>query len=324
MSDGYPHHLAGPPASAPQPVEGRLLGMALKAHARHLAAVEHELVAAAGWPTNPRPARSLKVLQAEADAFDPHRAEASDGMIGDARHQAENGPHGPGSGSDHNPWVRDAAGVGVVRAEDITNDPALALADVAERIRARAAAGTLPQVTGGGYVILNGRITAEDFTGWRAYTGSDPHVSHMHVSTSLQQGQYDLETPWGVFSSEHPAPAPPAPPAPAPAGFTGPDLTGVGGSLRGDQGDNGPRVRDLQRFLNRYAPAYSALAEDGWWGPKTSSVLAEFGHRSSIPEADGRNIGPKLAAALYRAGLFRPLSAARDRVLRHVTRGARR
>jgi hypothetical protein len=104
------------------------------------------------------------VLRDEVNAAYPHRGTASDGMIGDARHQAENGPHGPGSGSDHNGWVR-LAGVGVVRAFDITNDPALGLPAVAERLRARALAGTLPQVAGGGYLILAGRITAAGLVG---------------------------------------------------------------------------------------------------------------------------------------------------------------
>jgi hypothetical protein len=241
-------------------------------------------------------------------------------MIGDARHQAENGPHGPGSGSDHNGWVH-LAGVGVVRAFDITNDPALGLPAVAERLRARALAGTLPQVAGGGYLILAGRITAPDWSGWRVYTGPDPHVSHLHVSVSLDAAGFDSSAPWHAFISEQPAPPPP-PPAPA-----GRDLTGRGDGLRGDAGNTGPRVAAVQAFLNRYAPAYAHLAVDGVWGPATTAALAEFAHRSGIPDADGRNIGPKIAAALHRDGFDTttaappppPLSA-RDRVRRHRSR----
>jgi hypothetical protein len=119
-------------------------------------------------------------------------------------------------------------------------------------------------------------------------------------------------------SLDAPAPPPPPAPTPAPAGFTGPDLTGRGTALRGDVGNNGPRVQQLQAFLNRVFPAYSHLELDGWWGPATSAVLAEFAHRSGIPSADGLNIGPKLAAALFRAGLDR--SAATARALAHVRR----
>jgi hypothetical protein len=182
MTDtGYPHHLAGDPAPAPAQVERRVLGMALKAHAKHLERLD-ELRATGDY----RRAFSLDVLVAEADAADPHRNKASDGWIGDARHQETE----PGSGSDHNPWVV-FEGQGIVRAQDLTNDPALDLPTVAERIRAAAHAGRLPQVTGGGYVILAGRITAADWSGWRAYKGADPHVSHMHVSTSLAEPGYD-------------------------------------------------------------------------------------------------------------------------------------
>lgn len=317
MTDSYPHDLAGPPAAPPAPVEARVLGMALKVHARHLAAASHELPTAAPW----RVAHCLEQLVAEADAAAPDRNRASDGSIGDQRHQQGSSDHNPG------PIV---GGKAIVRAVDITNDPALDLPAVAERIRAQAAA-RLPQVFAGGYVILNGRITAADFSGWRVYTGTDPHVSHMHVSSARSAPAFDRRDRWGVFSNEHAPPAPPAPPVPRP-GWTGPDLTGTAGGLRGQaagqpQGpqSNGPRVRALQDFLKRYAPAYAGdLEPDGWYGTQTAAALREFAHRSGVGDADGLNIGPRLAAALYRAGLFRPLSAARARVLGHVRRDTRR
>jgi hypothetical protein len=119
-----------------------------------------------------------------------------------------------------------------------------------------------------------------------------------------------------------PVPAPPPPPPPAPAGFTGPDLTGRGPSLRGDAGNNGPRVAQLQAFLRDRYPLYAkGLAADGWWGPATTAAIAEFGHRSNIPSADGANVGPKLAAALYAAGFDR--STAQARALAHRTRRTR-
>jgi peptidoglycan hydrolase-like protein with peptidoglycan-binding domain len=102
-------------------------------------------------------------------------------------------------------------------------------------------------------------------------------------------------------------------------GWTGPDLTGRGTTLRGDAGNNGPRVAALQAFLRDRYPLYAkSLAADGWWGPATTAAIAEFGHRSNIPSADGRNIGPKLAAALYAAGFDR--TAAQARALAHRAR----
>jgi hypothetical protein len=327
---GYPHHLAGAPAPPPAPVPPRVLAMAVKAHGKHLTAVRDRLVTAAPW----RRAYSLDVLVAEADATAPTRNRASDGSIGDTRHQAENGPHGPGSGSDHNPWVI-LAGVGIVRAEDLTNDPALNLPAAFERMRAAAAAGRLPQLPGGGYAILNGRITREDWSGWAQYKGADPHVSHGHVSVSLDAARFDSRAGWGLFIPEQ-APPPTPPPPPVPAGWTGPDLVGAGAGLRGQAAgqpsgpqSNGPRVAALQTFLrDRYSLYAKTLQVDGWYGQQTAGVLAEFAHRSGIPAADGLNIGPKLAAALAAAGFgqrtaARPTSA-RDRVRGHLDRTARR
>lgn len=135
--------------------------------------------------------------------------------------------------------------------------------------------------------------------------------------------------------AQHPAPPPPPPP---PAG--GPDLTGAGLELRGAQGAQGPRVHDWQQWLAAYYPAYrhacGELVADGVWGPVTTKWNREFAQRSGITSADGLNIGPKLAAAYWAAGLFRPLAAApppappartggaRDRVRGHLARRAGR
>jgi hypothetical protein len=296
---GYPHHLAGETAPPPEQPAERVVAMALKAGTREREAAG-ELRAAGPW----RSAVCLDVLFGEADAHAPRRNRATDGRIGNPAHAAQ------GDASDHNPWlIHD--GRGIVRAGDLTNDPALELPAAFERLRAAAAAGRLPQVLGGGYAILNGRITAEDWAGWRTYRGPNPHVSHGHVSVSLNPAQFDSRAPWGIFApapapppAPRPAPKPPAPPvSPAGPGWTGPDLTGTGLGLRGDHGDNGPRVAALQRFWRTRYPAYAkGLAVDGWWGDATSRVCREFAHRSMVRTADGRNIGPQLARKLTQAG----------------------
>lgn len=310
---GYPFHLAGDDAPPPEPVAPRIFDMALRAEQRLLEAAGPPLETAAPW----RSAAAIEQLFAEADAAAPKRARASDGRKGNAAHEKL------GRASDHNPWLIHQ-GRGIVRAADITNDPALDLPGAFERARRLALAGKLPQLLHGGYLILNGRITRPDFTGWAEYKGTNKHVAHGHASVSLNPAQFDLSAPWGVFAAP-PAPTPrPAPPRPAPGGWPGPDLRGAGAGLRGDQGDNGPRVLAWQQWLNRHYPAYSKLAEDGEWGPQTTAVNREFGRRSGVPSADGLNIGPKLAAAYWRAGLFRRLSAARERAVGHVARAARR
>jgi hypothetical protein len=294
--DTYPHDLAGEPAPPPEPAPAPVVGMGRRIAARERNAAE-PVFELAQW----RPAESIVRLLTEANLANPRRDKSSDGIVGDSRHAARI--------SDHNPDRN-----GVVRALDLDTD-GLNLPAAFERARQLAHAGKLPQLA---YLILNGRITAPDFSGWRVYIG-DPHVTHGHVSVVADPRRYDLKTPWGIFA---PA-AKPVPAKPSPIPTSGHDLTGRGPALRGDQGDTGPRVGQLQAFLRRYAPAYAGgLAVDSVWGPKTSAALAQFGHRSNILEADGRNIGPKLAAALWRAGFDR--SAAQARALAHLARAGRR
>lgn len=136
-----------------------------------------------------RMAASLDVLLNEVNAAAPHRSKASDGGIGDAAHASRD--------SDHNPWVKDAKGVGVVRARDFTHDPTHgldcnALADHLENLL-----GKHPALGSGAYIIWNGRIisTARRAEGWRRYTGSNPHTKHLHLSVATSG--YDAATAYG-------------------------------------------------------------------------------------------------------------------------------
>lgn len=67
------------------------------------------------------------------------------------------------------------------------------------------------------------------------------------------------------------------------------------------RGDQGRRVRRLQRGLNRAFPAYSDLAVDGIYGPATQRVVREFQRRSGLA-VDGV-VGPKTRKALARYGI---------------------
>ena len=115
-----------------------------------------------------RVARSLESLRAQVNAAHPARSKASDGTIGDTAHAA--------TVSDHNP---DAGGV--VRALDLTHDPAHGVdaGDLAEQLRL----SRDPRLK---YVIADRRIFAGNAGPqpwvWRAYAGTDPHTSHVHVS----------------------------------------------------------------------------------------------------------------------------------------------
>lgn len=142
------------------------------------------------WPNNPRPARSITKLRLQINERWPNRSKMSDGLLGDARHQA--------STSDHNAWVKDGT-VGVVTAIDVTHDPANgcdagklaeALADSEDkRIK---------------YIIWNRQIAssypAHGYEAWerRPYNGANPHTKHIHISVKADKELYDDDDEWEI------------------------------------------------------------------------------------------------------------------------------
>lgn len=143
-----------------------------------------------------RTAKSLDVLLAEVNAAAPNRNKSYDGSIGDTAHAARV--------SDHNPNA-----AGVVRARDITDDPANGCdADtIAEQVALLL--GKHPALKTGAYVIRSRRIISADRIreGWRPYDGSNPHDHHVHVSVTTMSGSsgYDSTATWGVLAKT-PAP----------------------------------------------------------------------------------------------------------------------
>lgn len=142
------------------------------------------------WPTDPRPALSLKVLRSQIDTHWPARRKDSDGMLGDAAHAKRK--------SDHNPWVKDG-NVGVVTAIDITHDPARG-PDCAELAEALLASRD-KRIK---YLIFAGRIASGDAVGgaapfaWRKYGGASPHKTHLHLSVRPEKRYYDDPAPWSI------------------------------------------------------------------------------------------------------------------------------
>jgi hypothetical protein len=133
-----------------------------------------------GW----RVAKSLDRLLAQVNRLAPDRSKASDGAIGDAKHQSRE--------SDHNPWVTDGT-IGVVTARDITNDPKHGCS--AEQIANSIVASKDPRIK---YVIWNKRIcnaTVQRWK-WRAYKGKNPHTKHVHISVLPDKAKYDDEQDW--------------------------------------------------------------------------------------------------------------------------------
>lgn len=131
-----------------------------------------------------RLARSLETLRAQINAAWPDRSKATDGAVGDLRHQ--------GIKSDHDPDVN-----GIVKAIDVTNDPAheCHAALICEAIRASRDKRVA-------YLIFNHfMLRSYDKPGipawtWAEYTGEMPHDHHFHISVVADRA--DDTTQWRI------------------------------------------------------------------------------------------------------------------------------
>lgn len=217
-----------------------------------------------------RLAKSLVVYRDECNARWPDRDKSSDGWIGDAAHASRT--------SDHNPWVKDPSGVGVVRAYDLDagegTDTTIGLW-LAEHIRQLGATGFKP-LGKNSYVISAYRIaSATSRWQWKRYTGPNAHIKHTHVSVGTAQSDYDCTYGWGIATALVSLPPP------------------VDVLRRGDKSD---RVRALQATLNRYYPRLTPLVVDGDFGPATEERVKYFQGKSQLV-SDGV-VGPATKKAL--------------------------
>lgn len=145
-----------------------------------------------------RPANALVQMRVQADAMAPRRNKASDGTIGDAAHQAE------ACASQHNSCCVKVNGIWIVRALDLTHDPAGGFDSyaVAEQLRL----SRDPRIR---YIISNRRITGPNYGWvWHPYSGSDPHTNHMHSSLWDDQARFDDTSRAWRLAAPAPAPAP--------------------------------------------------------------------------------------------------------------------
>ncbi len=192
---------------------------------------------------SPRLAPSLVALRAELKRTYPNRDTHTDGWLGDAAHRARK--------SEHNPDLR-----GVVHALDIDTTPGLTKTQKKALLRSLVGDDRV------WYVIHDGVIWSRNY-GWRArrYTGSNPHVGHVHVSIRLTQAAERDKGKWldaGVL------------------------LPGVRAARMGDRGAD---VRWAQRRINRaLAGADGAgLVVDGRFGRRTYAAVRAYQRRAGLP-----------------------------------------
>ena len=118
----------------------------------------------------PKLSNAAEQLRSEINAKYPNRDKRSDGWIGDTAHNARK--------SDHNPDKQ-----GWVRAIDIDSDLIKGSNKeswlLAEQIKTIALKGDKRL----SYIIHQHRIASPIKNwAWRVYKGSNPHVSHIHIS----------------------------------------------------------------------------------------------------------------------------------------------
>jgi hypothetical protein len=195
-----------------------------------------------------RLAKALETLRKQIDAAAPDRSKASDGSIGDAAHASRS--------SDHNPWVMDGK-TGVVTAIDITHDPRHGVdgGAIAEGLKASGDARLK-------YIIWSRRIWNPTVSPrWRAYTGTNPHDKHVHVSVQPDKARYDNTSAWPL--------KPLAPKADAPAVVERPLL------YQGVTGQD-------SHLAAAKAALMEALAAEKGFGPLLDGLVRGFQKREGL------------------------------------------
>ena len=118
----------------------------------------------------PRLSKAAEQLRSEINAKYPKRDKRSDGWIGDIFHNARKSDHNP----DKNGWVR-AIDIDADLVKNSSKESWL----LAENIKMIALKGD-KRIS---YIIHQHRIASprQNWV-WRVYKGSNPHVSHLHIS----------------------------------------------------------------------------------------------------------------------------------------------
>ena len=246
-----------------------------------------------------RLANALVQLRAELDAKFPNRDKSYDGTVsGDGESDLAT--------SDHNPWIKDENGVGVVRAFDFTAG-GMPAPDLAEFIFQKGKNGDT-RLTDNGCIIYNSKISSSDWSQWIDYTGSNSYNNYVHVSLSRNQLGYDSQDTWGIAPVESvvpveviPDPVPayvePVPvlsePVPVYVEPVPLYVPATVSTITVQWGNSGPVVSEVQTALNN-AGYYCTV--NGEFGPETDAALRKFQQDNGLV-ADGF-AGPKTRVEL--------------------------
>jgi hypothetical protein len=204
----------------------------------------------------PSPSPACRRALADATARWPRRNKASDGIMGDARHQQRP--------SDHN----------LGNAVDITHDPASGC--IGSVIAALAIRD--PRVT---YVIWNRRIysLARAAEGWRRYNGDNPHTHHCHISIRATSRSDNRAWAWATAGGE--APQIEEPPADEPRRPAGP-RPGESTAYPNVPLRMGSRGALVGRVQERLRARGWTIGVDQQFGPETDRIVRQFQRRRGL------------------------------------------
>lgn len=214
-----------------------------------------------------RLAKSLETLRDEIRSVYPGTTVWT---IGDAAHVV----------SDHRPNA-----AGVVCAIDVLGDKGLNLAAFAEHLKQTNHRAIK-------YVIHNRRIWSKEKNsqGWRPYSGSNPHTTHVHVSVGVgpdgrSTGPYDDRSPWGFADAARPT------------------LPSSGGIMLPKKGDKGPDVEYWQRLLLAAGEKLPKHGRDGHYGDETQAAVMSWykRHGGDPKKFNGDRVTPWTAQTLQQA-----------------------
>lgn len=202
----------------------------------------------------------LKALFGEFDRIAPSRDRASDGAVGDQRHQDEV--------SDHNPDetgsvpIRDSDRTNEVHAIDVDNNLRqgdLTMEKVVQFLLGRCRSGAEKRLR---YIIYNRRIWSAS-SSWmqKTYTGASAHTEHAHFSASYTAALEANTASWGLVDE-----------------FGGNDMLVK-------KGDNSDEVKFWQVGLADLG--YKPGTADGDYGPSTEAAVNAF--------RKAHNVGPLAA-----------------------------
>lgn len=241
-------------------------------------------------------APSLETLRAEINARWPGRDKRSDGWIGDTAHQATR--------SDHNPNSR-----GSVNAIDIDEDG----------IDLQAVFAAVKKHPSARYWIYERKLYHR-LRGWKAeaYSGSNPHDKHAHLSIEQDEDAEQDTRSWGIAKAKPSKPSTkPSKPSskaapgphydfPLPSGFYFGPKGGPKESVSGYYGRSFKGVSDrvwLKRFgaqlgkrgwnLKKWLPS----GNDGFFGGEYRGLVEAF-QRDQDLTVDGK-LGPRTWKAAF-------------------------